>query len=210
GPNGPDDTAGQDTPSARDPARWSNRLCASVGKSEELRRRGGRGCGRLQRRSARDRRVPTDGFPVPDRFALRVHRRDSGKRRERGEGRYRCGARFSPTRPTKAVGPLPRHSDRVNVVTSIGVMDVSVPERGGTSRIPPPASPEKVKVHFKPIANAPILRKSKFQVNSAWTCSELEASLRSMLQISDATPLFLYCNSAFEPSPDQSLSDLYK
>lgn len=30
-----------------------------------------------------------------------------------------------------------------------------------------------VKVHFKPIANAPILRKSKFQVNSAWTCSEV-------------------------------------
>lgn len=23
-------------------------------------------------------------------------------------------------------------------------------------------------------------------------------------------PQFLYCNSAFEPSPDQSLSDLYK
>ncbi|CBJ33065.1 Autophagy-related protein 12 [Ectocarpus siliculosus] len=93
---------------------------------------------------------------------------------------------------------------------SIGIMDVSVPERGETSRIPPPATPEKVKVHFKPIANAPILRKSKFQVNSAWNCSELEASLRSMLQISDTTPLFLYCNSAFEPSPDQSLSDLYK
>ncbi|CAN0564320.1 unnamed protein product [Ectocarpus sp. 12 AP-2014] len=90
------------------------------------------------------------------------------------------------------------------------MMDAFVPERGVTSRIPPPATPEKVKVHFKPIANAPILRKSKFQVNSAWTCSELEASLRSMLQISDATPLFLYCNSAFEPSPDQSLSDLYK
>lgn len=30
-----------------------------------------------------------------------------------------------------------------------------------------------VKVHFKPIANAPILRKSKFQVNAAWTCSEV-------------------------------------
>ncbi|CAN0127810.1 unnamed protein product, partial [Ectocarpus sp. 4 AP-2014] len=93
---------------------------------------------------------------------------------------------------------------------SIGIMDVPVPEREETKRIPPPATPEKVKVHFKPIANAPILRKSKFQVNSAWTCSELETSLRSMLQISDATPLFLYCNSAFEPSPDQSLSDLYK
>eukprot|EP00903_Cladosiphon_okamuranus_P007066 g6868.t1 len=81
---------------------------------------------------------------------------------------------------------------------------------GGSGRIPPPATPEKVKVHFKPIANAPILRKSKFQVNAAWTCSELEASLRNMLQIPDTTPLFLYCNSAFEPSPDQSLSDLFK
>lgn len=30
-----------------------------------------------------------------------------------------------------------------------------------------------VKVHFKPIANAPILRKSKFQVNAAWTYSEV-------------------------------------
>eukprot|EP00904_Undaria_pinnatifida_P009401 jgi/Undpi1/5591/HiC_scaffold_2.g00867.m1 len=88
-------------------------------------------------------------------------------------------------------------------------MDVS-PEPEGTGRQPPPPTPEKVKVHFKPIANAPILRKGKFQVNSSWTCLELQASLRNMLHISDATPLFLYCNSAFEPSPDQSLSDLYK
>ncbi|CAM9941201.1 unnamed protein product [Laminaria digitata] len=83
-------------------------------------------------------------------------------------------------------------------------------EPGDTGRQPPPPTPEKVKVHFKPIANAPILRKGKFQVNSSWTCLELQASLRNMLQISDATPLFLYCNSAFEPSQDQSLSDLYK
>ncbi|CAN0067711.1 unnamed protein product [Scytosiphon promiscuus] len=83
-------------------------------------------------------------------------------------------------------------------------------EDGAASRMAPPPTPEKVKVHFKPIANAPILRKSKFQVNATWTCFELESSLRNMLQISDATPLFLYCSSAFEPSPDQSLSDLYK
>lgn len=30
-----------------------------------------------------------------------------------------------------------------------------------------------VKVHFQPIANAPILRKSKFHANAAWTCSEV-------------------------------------
>ncbi|CAM9798609.1 unnamed protein product [Ascophyllum nodosum] len=74
----------------------------------------------------------------------------------------------------------------------------------------PPATPEKVKVHFKPIANAPILRKTKFQVNSSWTCAELKASLRNMLQLADSSPLYVYCNSVFEPSPDQSMADLYK
>ena len=43
-----------------------------------------------------------------------------------------------------------------------------------------------VKVHFKPIANAPILRKGKFQVNAAWTCAEVryrskDASLHSSM-----------------------------
>ncbi|CAM9505967.1 unnamed protein product [Discosporangium mesarthrocarpum] len=67
-----------------------------------------------------------------------------------------------------------------------------------------------VRVHFKPIANAPILRKTKFLVPSSWTCFELHTSLRNQLQLPEGTPLFLYCNNAFEPCVDQSLSNLYQ
>ncbi|CAM9742880.1 unnamed protein product [Sphacelaria rigidula] len=75
------------------------------------------------------------------------------------------------------------------------------PADGDVGPGPPPETPEKVKVHFKPIANAPILRKTKFFVLSSWTCAELRTSLRNQLQLSDSTPLVRrVCTTYRQPS----------
>ncbi|KAG5192426.1 ubiquitin-like protein Atg12, partial [Tribonema minus] len=66
-----------------------------------------------------------------------------------------------------------------------------------------------VRIHFMPISNAPILRQTKFRVPGSWTFQDLQASLRTQLKLPSSTPLFVYCNSAFCPSPDQILIELF-
>jgi Ubiquitin-like autophagy protein Apg12 len=46
-----------------------------------------------------------------------------------------------------------------------------------------------VKVHFTAVSNAPILRQTKFKVPGSWTMYELQASLRTQLNLSASTPL---------------------
>ena len=68
---------------------------------------------------------------------------------------------------------------------------------------------QKIKVHFVPVGNAPLLKKSKFLMSSTDEFSVATTFLRKLLKLnSDGnTPLFLYINS-FEPSADQSMGDL--
>jgi ubiquitin-like protein ATG12 len=68
----------------------------------------------------------------------------------------------------------------------------------------------KFKVHFVPTGSAPILKKSKFQFPGDQQFISLTLSLRKMLKLDSSQSLFIYCNSAFIPSPDESLRDLHE
>jgi ubiquitin-like protein ATG12 len=77
----------------------------------------------------------------------------------------------------------------------------------------------KIKVHFVPVGNAPLLKKSKFLMSSSDEFAAASSFLRKLLKLDvnhddgnnhdmqQQQPLFLYIHS-FEPSPDQSMSDL--
>lgn len=64
----------------------------------------------------------------------------------------------------------------------------------------------KVKVHFVAVGSAPILKKSKFQLNADQKFSAIHDFLRKILKTDQQ--LFLYCHSAFCPAPDQRVGDL--
>mmetsp|Transcript_39716 Transcript_39716/g.45239 ORF Transcript_39716/g.45239 Transcript_39716/m.45239 type:complete len:90 (+) Transcript_39716:59-328(+) len=67
---------------------------------------------------------------------------------------------------------------------------------------------EKVKVHFVAVGSAPIMKKNKFQISADQPVASITSFLRKMLRIGSGESLFLYCNSAFTPSPDELLKDL--
>lgn len=69
-------------------------------------------------------------------------------------------------------------------------------------------APAKVKVHFVATGSAPILKKTKFHINAAERFVSVSGFLRKMLKLECGQSLFLYCNSAFVPSPDELLQDL--
>jgi len=91
-----------------------------------------------------------------------------------------------------------------------------------------PASSSKVRVHFMAVGSAPLMKKYKFQIGADETVRYVMAFLHKILKL-PATPnsstggdsngsspennvnagsLFLYCNAAFVPSPDERLGDL--
>lgn len=70
-------------------------------------------------------------------------------------------------------------------------------------------SSEKVKVHFVAVGAAPIMKKTKFQIGADQRFAAVTTFLRKMLKMSGSgSSLFLYCNSAFVPSPDERVGDL--
>jgi ubiquitin-like protein ATG12 len=69
----------------------------------------------------------------------------------------------------------------------------------------------KVKVHFVAVGSAPIMKKTKFQIGADQRFATVTAFLRKMLRLQDAgnsSSLFLYCQSAFVPGPDELVGDL--
>jgi ubiquitin-like protein ATG12 len=66
----------------------------------------------------------------------------------------------------------------------------------------------KVKVHFVATGSAPILKKTKFHIPADQRFVSVSGFLRKMLKLESGQSLFLYCNSAFVPSPEELLHDL--
>jgi ubiquitin-like protein ATG12 len=69
-------------------------------------------------------------------------------------------------------------------------------------------TPDKIKIHFVAVGSAPLLKKSKFAIAADQRFASVVAFLRKMIKAESSTSLFLYCNSAFCPSPDELLQDL--
>jgi ubiquitin-like protein ATG12 len=65
-----------------------------------------------------------------------------------------------------------------------------------------------VKIQFKAVGSAPVLKKTKFRVPGTETFAGLAKVLRQLLGCTPAEELHLYVSSSFAPLPDQLLSDL--
>ena len=66
----------------------------------------------------------------------------------------------------------------------------------------------KVAPMQKPEA-APIMKKNKFLVKGDDSFLSIQKFLRRMLRIKAGDPLFLFCNNAFAPSPDETIQSLF-
>ena len=93
-------------------------------------------------------------------------------------------------------------------------------QRGAAARLPsrrapPPAMPAAavrddgmVVVSFRHTGSAPVLRQQKFKVRADQRFAVVGDLLRQQLGLAPAESLFLYCNSAFAPPPDELVRDV--
>lgn len=70
------------------------------------------------------------------------------------------------------------------------------------------AAAEKVIVHLKPVANAPILKQTKFKVGAFENFSMIINFVKNQIKGKDG--IFLYCNSSFSPCPDAVINDIFQ
>ncbi|KAI8367605.1 APG12-domain-containing protein [Radiomyces spectabilis] len=68
----------------------------------------------------------------------------------------------------------------------------------------------KVVVRFRAIGNAPILKQSFYKITASNKFQTVIQFLRKELKYQGTDPLFLYINSAFAPTPDETVASLYK
>ena len=73
----------------------------------------------------------------------------------------------------------------------------------------PPVGPDgKVVVSFRHAGDAPILKQSKFKLLADVKFCTVVELLRGHLKLQPSDSLFLFCNSAFAPPPDEILGDV--
>ena len=87
-------------------------------------------------------------------------------------------------------------------------MAAPTPAPAGPGAEPPPP-PERVKLHFKAVGSAPLLRKPKLTVNGTEPFHAVQTFLAKQLQLPQTERLFLYCDSAFSPVPTEPVGHLY-
>mmetsp|Transcript_18060 Transcript_18060/g.52755 ORF Transcript_18060/g.52755 Transcript_18060/m.52755 type:complete len:118 (-) Transcript_18060:291-644(-) len=76
---------------------------------------------------------------------------------------------------------------------------------------PPPLAEEKVKIQLVPVGGlTPIMKKNKFRIAGRQKFSAVTQFLRQLLQLKDHDSLFIYCQSAFCPGPDQQVAELFQ
>ncbi|ESN96274.1 hypothetical protein HELRODRAFT_68015, partial [Helobdella robusta] len=66
-----------------------------------------------------------------------------------------------------------------------------------------------VSIYFKPTADAPIMKKKKWEVERNITISDVTGFFRSYLTCAPHESLFLYINQCFAPAPDMTIGSLY-
>lgn len=66
----------------------------------------------------------------------------------------------------------------------------------------------KVEILLKAVGDTPIMKQSKWNVDSGKTVAELTLFIRKYLKIDPGESIFLYVNQCFAPSPDQTVSNL--
>jgi len=92
------------------------------------------------------------------------------------------------------------------LITSSAILS-SPPSGGEVNTIPPDG---KVVVMFKNTGNAPPMKQKVFKLSASSPWKNVQNFLRKQLKLKDTDPLLLFVNSAFQPSPDEAVSELYK
>lgn len=99
--------------------------------------------------------------------------------------------------------------------------EIQEPSQSIDSKVGYPSSPvdntcvkpdsDKVVVIFKNVANAPILKQSKFKVSTSKTIASMIELLRKAAtgKIESSQSVFIYINQTFAPSPDQTVQNLF-
>jgi ubiquitin-like protein ATG12 len=83
-------------------------------------------------------------------------------------------------------------------------------KQSAPNRPPAPAgAPRKLKVHFKAVGGAKMMKRNKFKLGSDKPWTIVDAFLRRQLQLTAQEPLFTYVSSAFCPSPDELVGNLH-
>lgn len=86
----------------------------------------------------------------------------------------------------------------------------SVPSGTSVGTVPSTSVPStaSVRIQFRSIGNAPVLRKTKFKVGSNERIFTISKFLKTQLNLSENDSLWLYVPSTFAPAPDDTLGDL--
>jgi len=69
---------------------------------------------------------------------------------------------------------------------------------------------DKVVIMFKATGGVAALKNSKFKLAATATFQNVLDFLRKQLKIQQEDPLFLFVNSAFQPSPDETVGELFQ
>lgn len=69
--------------------------------------------------------------------------------------------------------------------------------------------PDRVKLHFKAVGSAPLLRRTKLTVSGSEPFHAVATFLSKQLALPQTERLFLYCDSAFSPLPTEPVGHLY-
>ncbi len=77
-----------------------------------------------------------------------------------------------------------------------------------SSSVSSSSSTASVRIQFRSIGNAPVLRKTKFKVGGNERIYTISKFLKSQLNLSENDSLWLYVPSTFAPAPDDTLGDL--
>lgn len=71
------------------------------------------------------------------------------------------------------------------------------------------SSQNKITVLLKPTSNAPIIKKTKWNVNASYTVFQTASFIRKFLDVDPSVSIFIYINASFAPALDQTIQNLY-
>jgi ubiquitin-like protein ATG12 len=69
---------------------------------------------------------------------------------------------------------------------------------------------EKVTINFRPVGNAPPLRRQLCKISSAQRFEQVVSYLRRTLKVGQMESVFLYVNSSFAPALDEVVGNLHR
>jgi ubiquitin-like protein ATG12 len=111
---------------------------------------------------------------------------------------------YTPGQESITADPHQQISD-----TETEQQEVSSDHHQSNSSLSPTTSNHKLKIHFVPVGNAPIMKRTKFLVTPTETFASLQTRLRKLLQQESTPSLFMYLHTCFVPSLEDTVGQLF-